>query len=52
MFDRFRGAGNLAEQEGVLHLGLNDVRPYEGDGKALFRVLNVTSFRIRKMFVD
>ena len=25
VFDRFRGAGNLAEQEGVLHLGLNNV---------------------------
>ncbi len=24
MFGRFRGAGNLAEQEGALHLGLNN----------------------------
>ena len=40
MFGLFRGAGNLAEQEGVLHLGLNDVSPYERDGKTLFRIYN------------
>ncbi len=34
-FGRFRGVGNLAKQEGVLHLGLNDVSPYEGDGEFL-----------------